>query len=262
MARLVPPRYTGFAALAVMAALALWLGHGRDGGNAPPAAPRQSGDAATKPSSPKPAPAKPAPPPRNGNAPAPAGSGFDYYVLALSWSPSYCQSEEGAGNRQQCAAHRDLSLVVHGFWPQRENGYPEFCDSREPDRVPDDLARRQLDLLPSVGLVGHQWRKHGTCSGLTQRAYFDTLRAARNRVALPAELRSADRQKTMDTAAIAAALAAANPGLSASAIDITCDGSRLDEIRICMTRDLKFRDCAGADRRVCRRDRLVLPAAP
>ncbi len=251
MARLTPPRRPGFAALAIMAALALWLGYGNEGKKTPPpASAPQGGNAAPKPA-----------PPRN--APAAATErGFDYYVLSLSWSPSYCQSEEGAGNRQQCAAHRDLSMIVHGFWPQHENGYPEFCGSREPERVPDDLARRQLDLLPSVGLVGHQWRKHGTCSGLTQRAYFDKLRAAYNGVKLPADLKSADRQKTLDTARIAAALAAANPGLRDSAIDITCDGARLDEIRICMTKDLQFRDCSGPGRRVCRRDRLVLPAAP
>ena len=247
MARFSPPRTSGFAALAIMAALALWLGYGKEE-EKPSPAPPQSGKAAPKASPPK----------RN----ASAERGFDYYVLSLSWSPSYCQSEEGAGNRQQCATHRDLSLVVHGFWPQHENGYPEFCESREPERVPDDLARRQLDLLPAVGLVGHQWRKHGTCSGLSQRAYFDKLRAAYNRVKLPAELKSADRQKTLDTARISAALIAANPGLRDSAIDITCNGARLDEIRICMTKDLSFRDCAGSGRRVCRRDRLVLPAAP
>lgn len=248
-------RYSGFLALAAMMALAAWFGLGETGNKpAVPSAPKQK-EAATGPDHDD---------RRNDRSPGDSSSerGFDYYVLSLSWSPSYCRSDEGAGNRQQCAKDRDLSLVVHGFWPQRENGYPEFCASGEPERVPGEFARRQLDLLPSVGLVGHQWRKHGTCSGLTQRAYFDTLRAAWKRLALPAELRSADRQKTLGTDRIAALLTAANPGLTQAAIAITCDGSRLDEIRICMTKGLEFRDCTGAERRRCRRDSLTLPAAP
>ena len=52
---------------------------------------------------------------------------FDYYVLALSWSPSYCQAaQERAPNRapdQQCSG-RPFSFVVHGLWPQYERGFP------------------------------------------------------------------------------------------------------------------------------------------
>src|SRR6188768_4245397 len=57
---------------------------------------------------------------------------FDFYVLALSWSPSYC---EQAGDRksaqQQCGA-RPFSFVVHGLWPQYERGFPEFCQQPAP----------------------------------------------------------------------------------------------------------------------------------
>jgi ribonuclease T2 len=44
---------------------------------------------------------------------------FDYYVLSLSWSPSFCEAsgERGAPPQQQCGA-RAYSFVVHGLWPQ------------------------------------------------------------------------------------------------------------------------------------------------
>ncbi len=51
----------------------------------------------------------------------------------------------------------------------------------------------------------------------------------------------------------------ANPGLSRAAIAVTCDSTRLSEVRICMSKDLKFRDCAEVDRRACRRDKLIMP---
>ena len=252
-------RYAGFLAFALMAALSLWLGLGEKGGNrlAPPPqnAPQPVPTAQPKPDRPPEKPVQKTSVPAN-------ESGFDYYVLSLSWSPSYCQSSEGSGNRQQCGTNRDLSLVVHGFWPQFVDGYPQFCGSGEPDRVPDDLARRQLDLLPTIGLIGHQWRKHGTCSTLSQRDYFAKLRAAWSQLKLPPDLSNAGQQKTLSTDRIVSALTAANPGLTAAAIDVTCDGSKLDEIRICLNKDLSYRDCSGENRRVCRRDRLVLPAAP
>ncbi len=55
------------------------------------------------------------------------------------------------------------------------------------------------------------------------------------------------------------AFVAANPGLSRAAIAVTCDTRRLSEVRICMTKDLQFRDCPEIDRRACRRDKIVMP---
>jgi ribonuclease T2 len=56
--------------------------------------------------------------------------------------------------------------------------------------VPSQLGRDYLDLLPSMGLIGHQWRKHGSCSGLTQRDYFDVTRAARRADFDPGRIRA------------------------------------------------------------------------
>jgi ribonuclease T2 len=56
---------------------------------------------------------------------------FDFYMLALSWSPSFCADSAervpaGSGQRAdpQCGA-RPHSFVVHGLWPQYETGFPE-----------------------------------------------------------------------------------------------------------------------------------------
>jgi len=50
-----------------------------------------------------------------------------------------------------------------------------------------------------------------------------------------------------------------NPGLSNSAIAITCERNRLQEVRICMSKDLQFRACEEIDRRACRRDQVLMP---
>ena len=108
----------------------------------------------------------------------PAGSGFDFYVLSLSWSPSYCEAEGDNANRQQCDIGRPYAFVVHGLWPQFERGFPADCDTAERE-VDNDTLRSLYDIMPSSGLIRHEWRKHGTCSGLSQHDYFHVAAAWR-----------------------------------------------------------------------------------
>ena len=66
-------------------------------------------------------------------------------------------------------------------------------------------------------------------------------------------------EKTIAPAEVEEAFIKVNPGLSASAISVTCDSNRLSEVRICMSKDLQFRACEETDRRACRRDKVVMP---
>ncbi|WP_246252072.1 ribonuclease T2 family protein [Allomesorhizobium camelthorni] len=188
----------------------------------------------------------------------PAGTGFDFYVLSLSWSPSYCEAEGEDANRQQCASARPYAFVVHGLWPQFERGYPENCRADE-ESVDNATLRTLYDIMPSAGLIRHQWRKHGSCAGLSQDDYFDVLRAAREVVAIPAEFRRLDAYQTLDPDDAERAFVAANPGLAGEGVAVTCDKRFLREVRICLTKDLAFRECPEVDHRACRLDRVVMP---
>ena len=186
---------------------------------------------------------------------------FDYYLLALSWSPSFCEvSRERYANRKpdpQCGP-RPYSFVVHGLWPQYERGFPENCRVPSP-RIPRSLVDTMLDLMPSPRLVFHEWDSHGTCSGLSANAYFDTIRRARAEIKIPARFQSIAQPLTVDPKEVAKAFVDANPGLHREAIAVICDGKRLTGVRICMTRELHFRDCAEASRSFCRADSVVMP---
>ena len=94
---------------------------------------------------------------RHGRQPQiPIGQGFDFYVLSLSWSPSYCEAEGEDANPQQCKAARPYAFVVHGLWPQFERGFPEDCQTDEP-KVSNETLRTLYDLMPSAGLIRHEW---------------------------------------------------------------------------------------------------------
>jgi ribonuclease T2 len=192
------------------------------------------------------------------SASLPIGEGFDFYVLSLSWSPSYCEAEGEEANRQQCSTARPYAFVVHGLWPQFERGFPESCRTDETD-VSNATLRTLYDIMPAAGLIRHQWRKHGSCSGLDQDDYFAVLRAARETVAIPSEFRHLDGYRTLDPNDAETAFLKANPSLPEDAVAVTCDRRYLREIRVCMTRDLEFRSCPEIDRRDCRLAKVVMP---
>jgi len=185
---------------------------------------------------------------------------FDFYVLSLSWSPSFCAANAERGFQRsdpQCGP-RPFSFVVHGMWPQYEKGFPEFCQVPSP-RLNRSIVSSMLDLMPSPRLVFHEWDRHGTCSGLSAGAFFDTVRKARAVVKIPPQYIDLQSPLTVTPDEVEDAFVKANPGLTRDGIAVTCGGRRLDEVRICLSRDLQFQDCAETNRRSCRRDRLVMP---
>src|SRR6266540_2746209 len=167
---------------------------------------------------------------------------FDFYVLALSWSPSFCEAsgERGTPPQQQCEA-RPYSFVVHGLWPQYEKGFPEFCQQPAP-RLDRNIVSSMLDLMPAPRLIFREWDRHGTCSGLSPNAYF----------ALNAPL-------TVTPDEVEEAFVKANPGLPRDGIAVTCDSRRLGEVRICLGKDFRLRACPEIDARACRREQIVMP---
>jgi len=205
--------------------------------------------------------------PVTGNAAAeapavPRGSGYDFLVLALSWSPSYCASEGEHANKQQCGTSRSHGFVVHGLWPQFETGYPSDCPTDRPLSVPRSLSDSMLDIMPSTGLIRHEWKKHGTCSGLSQEDYFKLTRMAFEAVAIPGDYRAAKNIRSIDPDSVETAFKAVNPGMHGNAIAVTCDRRYLRDVRICMTRDLAgFVSCPEVDSAACDRESAVMPPA-
>ena len=188
---------------------------------------------------------------------------FDYYVLSLSWSPTYCEaSAERAPNRapdqQQCGA-RPFAFVVHGLWPQYERGFPSFCQVPAP-RLDRGIVGSVLDLMPSPRLVFHEWDRHGTCSGLTPHAYFETMRKARAVVKIPDAYLTLEQPKMVTAADVADAFVKANPELSRDDVAVMCDKKRLSEVRICLTRSFAFRACPEVTQRACKLERMTMPA--
>lgn len=178
---------------------------------------------------------------------------FDFYVLALSWSPGFCELDgDRERNREQCAGGAGLRFVVHGLWPQNERGYPSECgpSGRTPSRIALDQAK---GLFPTEGLARYEWRKHGTCSGSSPSDYFADVRRAREKIVIPPVLAKAERDQNWTAIDLERAFAAANPGLRTDMMSVACKRGVLQEVRICLSKDLRdFRMCGEVDRSGCR----------
>ena len=157
---------------------------------------------------------------------------FDYYAMALSWSPEHCAIKPG--DREQCA--RKLGFVLHGLWPQYQRGYPASC-TRE--RLDADMEQQFAGLYPSRFLYRHEWEKHGTCSGLSQEAFHQLASDLRQKVKIPAAYQSPEEPLRKTSFQLKADLASANPWLAPDNITVACaDGGRfLREIYICVNKE-------------------------
>lgn len=182
---------------------------------------------------------------------------FDYYVMALSWSPGWCATDGKGREAAQCARGSGASFVLHGLWPQNERGYPSDCRTaaRDPTRA---QSAAMEDVMGSSGAAWYQWKKHGRCAGLSATEYYATARRAYAGIRIPDVFRNLNRDVKLPASVVEEAFIEANPVLTHDMVTITCDGSRIDEVRICLTKDLTPRRCGTDVIRDCRmRDALM-----
>lgn len=184
---------------------------------------------------------------------------FDYYLLSLSWSPSWCRLEGDAREAPECRRGAGRGFTLHGLWPQRESGWPSHCRTAEHDPTRQESAA-MADVMGSSGLAWYQWKKHGRCSGLSARAYYATMRRAFATIALPEVFGQIDRPLTLPAQVVEDAFLDANPGLTRDQITVTCAEGMIQEVRLCLTRDLRPRRCGTDAIRDCRlKDALLAP---
>jgi ribonuclease T2 len=172
---------------------------------------------------------------------------FDYYVMALSWSPTYCETHPD--EEEQCG-RKGYGFILHGLWPQYEGGNgPERCDSDdEPDRK---TIARTLAFMPSRGLISHEWRAHGACTGLGPEKYFDLADRAFTSVHMPPEFSAPQQSLQMNGDDVRAAFRRANPALRDDMMNLHCSRGELVEVRMCLDKDAALRTCGKRMRNAC-----------
>ena len=181
---------------------------------------------------------------------------FDYYLLSLSWAPTYC-AEHPNDNSTECRSGQHKAFVLHGLWPQSQSGAPpENCGSARP--VSQQIVRHVLAYFPSASLIQHEWAKHGTCSGLSADDYFAKAEQAFQSAHVPDSYKNLHQQSTFATHDIEAAFATANHSPE-SAFRISCHHGELVGIEVCMSKSLQFQPCSQSVRECSSSQVQMLP---
>lgn len=194
----------------------------------------------------------------------PARVDYDFYLLALSVAPAFCEDEPQRKRKYaQCralseAGFKAMPLTLHGLWPNRnDRKHPAYCGgeaggafcSLPPLRLPQETRARLGRAMPAAAdcLDRYQWVKHGSCSGLAESAYFDAAAALAERAnrAIGREI-AGHMGREVDLGLLRAALAKSDPALM-DAVTFDCQTPRtpdpakrrpmLREVRIHFERD-------------------------
>ena len=171
---------------------------------------------------------------------------FDFYVLTLSWSPTYCSdSAQRHRDQLQCFSERSYGFVIHGLWPQYERGYPQSCPTRFADPS-DKLVEQMLKFSPSESLVHHEWDKHGTCSGLKPLDYFRLAVKSFKKLNRPDQFKELAKPTLMTASQIERAFYSINKTLPKDSLFVTCSRQKLKEVRLCLDKDGAPRRCSAS----------------
>jgi ribonuclease T2 len=187
---------------------------------------------------------------------------FDYFALSLSWSPSYCASDAGQRDASQCSPGRKFAFVVHGLWPQFNQGWPQDCPTEE-DWVVQQNIDAMLPIMPSKKLIIHEWKKHGSCAGVSQSDYFKATRLLFEKVKIPARYLSPTADVITTPEQLVTDFVKTNLNLTADMLSVQCgnsqDRARLNDLRICIDRRGNFAPCGENEKHACQAKQLVLP---
>ncbi|QPB41973.1 ribonuclease T2 family protein [Rodentibacter haemolyticus] len=127
-----------------------------------------------------------------------ASAAVDYYMLVLSWSPGFCDSQREKYANQlpssaqyQCGINRAFGWVVHGLWPQNAKArsvadHPRFCQGDLP-ALSKATIEPYLTMSPGAKLLQGEWEKHGSCAFDSAEQYFAKMQALFRTLSLPKE---------------------------------------------------------------------------
>jgi ribonuclease T2 len=188
---------------------------------------------------------------------SPSSTDFDYYLLTLSWAPEFCATNPQGRSSAECDPKKHMGLVVHGLWPQYNNGkWPQDCASTPP--VSSATVDHMMSIMPGQSLIQHEWAKHGTCSGLSTDDYFAAIEKLYNGLQVPDDFKRHSSGSQAKPSGIEQEFATANQA-PPEAFRVSCPQNKFAAVEVCLSKDLKYQACPNTVRD-CRAPQVgVLP---
>lgn len=172
----------------------------------------------------------------------------DSFVLALSWSPAFCDEQSASGH--QCGPENSgkFGLVVHGLWGQSDSAYgnhkkhPRNCDN--PGAIKVETLKKYLCMMPGVKLIQKEWEKHGTCDFDTPEFYLEKTQELYSKLTIPT-IEQVTQVEYMSWRGITDWFVSYNKhlGMNREHVYVDMKNHRLNEIRICYDLKYNFTKC-------------------
>ena len=122
------------------------------------------------------------------------------------------------------------------------------------------MTRDMADIMGTSGLAWYQWKKHGSCTGLSAPAYYALARKAHTRITRPPVFRKLSKPIKLPASVVEEAFLKANPDLEPDMLTITCRAGRIQEARLCLSKSLTPVTCGRDVVQDCRmKDALFDP---
>jgi ribonuclease T2 len=134
-----------------------------------------------------------------------------------------------------------MGLVVHGLWPQYDNGkLPQDCATTPP--VASSTAKHMMPIMPGKQLIQYEWSKHGTCSGLSMKDYFGAIEKLYNGLQVPDDFHHPSSSSKTSAAEIEQKFAVAN-NAPQGAFRVSCAENEFSAVEVCLSKDLQYQAC-------------------
>ena len=114
-------------------------------------------------------------------------------------------------------------------------------------------------IMGSSGLAWHQWKKHGSCSGVSAAEYFAKSLEAYGTITQPKVLNRLDKLVRVPASVIEDAFVQSNPFLERDMITITCKQGYIQEARVCLSKSLQPVPCGRDVIKDCKMANALFP---
>jgi ribonuclease T2 len=184
---------------------------------------------------------------------------FDYYLLTLSWAPEFCATNANGRTSAECDSNKHMGLVVHGLWPQDNDGrWPESCSTTPP--VASATVDHMMPIMPGQSLIQHEWAKHGTCSGLSTQDYFAAIEKLYTGLKVPDDFKRPSGSAQASPSGIEEEFATSN-NAPAEAFRVSCPQNEFSAVEICLSKELHYQACPSTLKE-CRAPQIAVRPVP
>jgi len=181
---------------------------------------------------------------------AQAKKDFDFYVFASEWAGSVCTTNS-------CTSAYDEGVVhdfwnIHGLWPSDGKMGVNYCSDEKFNpsllsSIKSDLAGYWSGLYSSAdSFHGHEWEKHGTCSGMSQIDYFTTTIKLARELDVFGALQRHNIIPGTQTYSCDQVAKAIQQTYGITKFSLSNPSKYLTELQLCVNKDFQVQDCPKA----------------